>query len=209
MLVGRTFSGKSMVINNLRQCLTEMDGEDDFIRTKIYLLNPKSITGFQLYGRLDNDTKQWTDGILPVIMVELENDNKNPERKWVVFDGPVDAVWIENMNTVLDDNKILCLTNGQKIKVTPQTNLIFEVEDLFYASPATVSRCGMIFLEPIQLGWRPIVRGYVEFGMPEYMKPSSDYIIMNTEWMLEATLSFVMKNCKFPWTMDECVLTNH
>jgi len=108
MLVGGTFSGKSTVINNLRQSLTAMDGQGGFIKTRIYLLNPKSITGFQMYGRLDNDTKQWTDGILPVIMVECENDAQNPERKWVLFDGPVDAVWIENMNTVLDDNKVLC-----------------------------------------------------------------------------------------------------
>lgn len=208
MLVGRTFSGKSMAINNLKQALTEMDGEGDFRRTRIYLLNPKSITGFQLYGKLDNDTKQWTDGILPVIMVECENDGANPERKWVLFDGPVDAVWIENMNTVLDDNKVLCLTNGQKIKVTPQMTLMFEVEDLFWASPATVSRCGMVFLEPVQLGWKPLVKSYVEYHMPEFMRPSSDYIIMNTEWMLEATLGFVIKNSKFPWTMDESVLTN-
>jgi len=180
MLVGQTYSGKSIVINNLRMSLTEMDGEEGFRRTRIYLLNPKSITGFQLYGRLDNDTGVWTDGILPVLMVECENDIENPERKWMVFDGPVDAVWIENMNTVLDDNKVLCLTNGQKIKVTPQMTLMFEVEDLFYASPATVSRCGMVFLEPIQLGWKPLLRAYIEFHMPQYMKPCTEYIIMNT-----------------------------
>ncbi len=62
------------------------------------------------------------------------------EARYLVFDGDVDAVWVENMNSVMDDNKLLTLPNGERIRLQSHVKLLFEVADLQYASPATISR---------------------------------------------------------------------
>lgn len=119
-------------------------------------MNPKSISMNELYGSFSHLTQEWTDGLASQIIRGFVEKTHN-DMKWIIFDGPVDAIWIENMNTVLDDNMTLCLSNGERIKLRPEMRMIFEVDDLSQASPATVSRCGMVYAGPTSLGWKPIV----------------------------------------------------
>jgi dynein heavy chain len=72
----------------------------------------------ELYGDFDPLSQAWTDGLASTLMREYVNI-ENLEKKWVIFDGPVDAIWIENMNSVLDDSMTLCLSNGERIKLKP------------------------------------------------------------------------------------------
>jgi len=77
--------------------------------------------------------------------------------KWIVLDGDIDPMWIESLNTVMDDNKVLTLASNERISLTPSMRLLFEISHLKTATPATVSRAGILYINPADLGWNPSV----------------------------------------------------
>lgn len=163
MTVGPTCGGKTSVMNILIKTNTLLSekGKQGYYPVNHYILNPKSLSMYELYGQQDMDTQEWRDGLIAIIFNECVEKTEEVEQ-WIVFDGPVDALWIENMNTVLDDNKLLTLANSKRIKMTSFMHLLFEVQDLAVASPATVSRCAMVYVDPNALGWRPYTETAIE-----------------------------------------------
>ena len=110
----------------------------------------------------------------------MKNQNKCEEKykkshvhKWSILDGDVDPEWIESLNTVMDDNKVLTLVSNDRIPLTSSMRLIFEISNLKYANPSTVSRGGVLFINETDIGWQPFVNSWLDRSQP-YMKPVDD-----------------------------------
>ena len=116
----------------------------------------------ELYGDFDDQSPpQWKEGVLSSVLKQMVSAEQNVNR-WMVIDGPVDTLWIESMNSVLDDSMRLTLVNCDVIALTKNVRLLFEVDGLAVASPATVSRVGMVYMDIEELGWKPIIRSWLD-----------------------------------------------
>ncbi|KAE9226456.1 Dynein beta chain, flagellar outer arm [Phytophthora fragariae] len=167
MLIGPAGCGKSTIWNTLAACHNADDDGNALAKhlTVFESVNPKAITADELYGymTLDND---WKDGVLSSIMRNMSKNaapfSESQTYKWVVLDGDIDAVWIESMNTVMDDNKVLTLVSNERIPLTKSMRLVFEISSLVNATPATVSRAGIIYVDEGHIGWYPAVESWLQ-----------------------------------------------
>ena len=163
MLVGFTLGGKTTTWKTLSMAKTAMAAANQMnqLPVKIHALNPKSLSLNELYGAYDLATMEWQDGVLATIFRACAYDLKKQEN-WILLDGPVDTLWIESMNTVMDNNKQLCLINGDRIAMGEHHSMVFEVQDLSVASPATVSRAGMVYVDVADLGHEPYLAAWLK-----------------------------------------------
>lgn len=183
MVVGSVGSGKTTIMNTLTDALTETGIVHKYTR-----MNPKSINGQEMYGVMNNVSGEWIPGVFSEIWKKC-NDKKNKHISWIICDGPVDAIWIENLNTVLDDNKILTLANAERIPMSDNTKMVFEVENLNNASPATVSRCGIIYVSATDLFWKPLIQTWCMDRVTERNFCNPD----EQKWMLDLTDKYIEK----------------
>lgn len=143
MMVGTSGTGKSAAWKVLLQAMQRVEG----VEGVFHVIDSKVMSKEALYGNLDSTTREWTDGLFTGILRKIVDNlrGEDSRRHWIVFDGDVDPEWVENLNSVLDDNKLLTLPNGERLNLPSNVRVMFEVETLKYATLATVSRCGMVW----------------------------------------------------------------
>lgn len=158
-------------------------------------INPKSISTNELYGHVLMSTREWKDGILSKTMRSLGEIN-DTHPKWLVLDGDLDANWIESMNSVMDDNKILTLASNERIPLKPHMRMLFEIRDLRFASPATVSRAGILFISDSSgYQWRSYYKAWI--SRSAYDEATKDGIGKLFERYMKKTLSYLKKSVVF------------
>ncbi|KIJ45695.1 hypothetical protein M422DRAFT_778888 [Sphaerobolus stellatus SS14] len=160
MMVGPSGTGKTNAWQVLLEALARLDG----VEGVPYVIDPKAMHKDALYGTLDPTTREWNDGLFTHILRKIVDDvrGESSKRHWIIFDGDVDPEWVENLNSVLDDNKLLTLPNGERLNLPPNVRIMFEVEHLKYATLATVSRCGMIWFSDDIVEPSMVYRNYLD-----------------------------------------------
>ncbi|ERE69011.1 dynein heavy chain 17, axonemal [Cricetulus griseus] len=128
---------------------------DEFNRISVEVL---SVIAVQVQTK---SLKPLHPGLFSTIMRDLANITHDGP-KWIVLDGDIDPMWIESLNTVMDDNKVLTLASNERIPLNRTMRLVFEISHLRTATPATVSRAGILYINPADLGWNPVVSSWIE-----------------------------------------------
>nr|XP_061808009.1 dynein axonemal heavy chain 9-like isoform X2 [Nerophis lumbriciformis] len=155
-VIGNAGTGKSQVLRSLQKTYQNTK------RRPVWMdLNPKAVTNDELFGIINPSTREWKDGLFSCIMRDLSNISHSGP-KWIVLDGDIDPMWIESLNTVMDDNKVLTLASNERIPLNSTMRLLFEISHLQTATPATVSRAGILYINPTDLGWNSWVSSWTD-----------------------------------------------
>ncbi|XP_064157010.1 dynein cytoplasmic 2 heavy chain 1 isoform X2 [Anguilla rostrata] len=193
VIVGPSGAGKSTLWRTLRAALAR-GGK----AVRQYTMNPKAMPRQQLLGHIDMDTREWSDGVLTNSARQVVREPQEVS-SWIICDGDIDPEWIESLNSVLDDNRLLTMPSGERIQFGPNVNFVFETHDLSCASPATISRMGMIFLSDEDTDVNSLVkswlkgqpdesRGHLENWIGDYFLKSLDWVLKQNDFVVETSL---------------------
>ncbi|KAJ8798091.1 hypothetical protein J1605_001582 [Eschrichtius robustus] len=192
VIVGPSGAGKSTLWRMLRAALCKIGKV-----VKQYTMNPKAMPRHQLLGHIDMDTREWSDGVLTNSARQVVREPQDVS-SWIICDGDIDPEWIESLNSVLDDNRLLTMPSGERIQFGPNVNFVFETHDLSCASPATISRMGMIFLSDEETDLNSLIKSWLRNQPPKYRNNLEnwigDYFEKALQWVLKQVFNWARES---------------
>ncbi|CAL1157217.1 unnamed protein product [Cladocopium goreaui] len=188
-LMGNPGSFKSFLWKVLKSAKTKRGD-----KTTVVDFSPKAITTNELYGSVNMHTREWKDGILSKTMRDL-GQIPDTHPKWIMLDGDLDANWIESMNSVMDDSRLLTLPSNERIPLKLHMKMIFEIRDLNYATPATATRAGIVCMSDKEgVQWKCYVKSWVK--KLAYPEPVKEQLSNFFEKYCPPTLNWIRKSTK-------------
>ncbi|XP_029458286.1 cytoplasmic dynein 2 heavy chain 1 [Rhinatrema bivittatum] len=199
VIVGPSGAGKSTLWQMLRAALNKVGKV-----VKKYTMNPKAMPRRQLLGHIDMDTREWSDGVLTNSARQVVREPQEVN-SWIICDGDIDPEWIESLNSVLDDNRLLTMPSGERIQFGPNVNFVFETHDLSSASPATISRMGMIFLSDEDTDLNSLIKSWLrsqpencrhnlENWIGDYFERALNWVLKQNDFVVETSLVGTVMN---------------
>ncbi|XP_072467338.1 cytoplasmic dynein 2 heavy chain 1 isoform X1 [Notamacropus eugenii] len=199
VIVGPSGAGKSTLWRMLRAALCKVGKV-----VKQYTMNPKAMPRHQLLGHIDMDTREWSDGVLTNSARQVVREPQDIN-SWIICDGDIDPEWIESLNSVLDDNRLLTMPSGERIQFGPNVNFVFETHDLSCASPATISRMGMIFLSDEETDLDSLIKSWLrnqpdkyrtnlENWIGDYFEKALQWVLKQNDYVVETSLVGTVMN---------------
>ena len=164
-------------------------------KTTVVDFSPKAISTNELYGYVNMATREWKDGIFSKTMRDL---GQIPDTlpKWIILDGDLDANWIESMNSVMDDNRLLTLPSNERIPLKLHMKLIFEIRDLNFATPATATSAGIVCMSDVEgVQWRSYVNSWINKLDNIFTPPVKDQLKKYFDKYIPDSLLYLKKNC--------------
>ena len=115
--------------------------------------------------------------------------------KWIILDGDIDPDWIESLNSVMDDSRVLTLVSNERIPLIPSMRLLFEISSLRFATPATVSRAGILYVGEKEIGWKAYLDSWIESRSDEKLKTTLTNLF--AKYVTPDILEYIRKKFKF------------
>ncbi|XP_024883298.1 dynein heavy chain 7, axonemal-like [Temnothorax curvispinosus] len=206
ILISNPSGGKTEILRTLAETLSLLHEQKSKIgaTVKLETVVPGVVDSDALFGHLCDKSGIWKDGLCTAVFRRFAEDTST-DRKWLVLDGDLSGTWMENMYTILDENKMLYLTSGERFPTTESMSVIFETTSTVEISPSIISRCGIIYIDTHSVGWRPYALSHIT---KPFYDGYNEMLRALFDWAIDPCLNYLRENGDIPTDRELHLVTS-